>query len=141
MTKSSRWLVLIVGVPLLTLAAMARAHDPIGCYLATPPFRPTDNAAASDSNRAVLEIEPEGVLRAQSPALRVRMRGAWSARGDSLFAWYSDGFTGWRYRLGSTSTGWQGIGEFLSDEIVPGDTRGPFRQPAQWIRRACAERG
>ncbi|MEO7996127.1 MAG: hypothetical protein ABI852_01715 [Gemmatimonadaceae bacterium] len=116
----------------------APVRDPIGCYLASPPFR--TRAAiepALDTARAIIAIDSGGVLRRPQLSREARVHGTWAARGDSLYARYSDGFSGWIYELGPTQSGWQGVAQYLTDEVNTGDNSGPVRRPATLTRIAC----
>ena len=139
MRKSvARTVVFMLAVALLSGATSTRMRDPIGCYLVTPPFHgPAAIAAPFDTARVIIALAADGVLRRPQSPREARVHGAWFLRGDTLHAWFSDGFTGWRYQLQASADGWQGVAEYITDEVIVGDTTGPVRRSARWIRRAC----
>ncbi|MEO7362588.1 MAG: hypothetical protein ABI120_19815 [Gemmatimonadaceae bacterium] len=137
MNIALRPLFLALTVPLLTGSTNRLWSDPVGCYLASPPFRRIAIDAKRDAARAIIAIEPDGVLRRPSMPRDARIFATWTMRGDSLIASYSDGFTGWRYRLAPTSSSWRGVAQYLTDELMPGDTTASRNGPTTWVRVTC----
>lgn len=138
MNNLARTLVFAFFTPLVGIANDVPARDPIGCYLVTPPFHgPAAIAPPLDTARGIIALAADGVLRRPRLPREASVHGAWFLRGDTLHASFSDGFTGWRYRLRATADGWQGVAEYITDVVIVGDTAGPLRRPALWLRRAC----